>query len=433
MLEQGHLNLGLMFSATPLQTSHVEECPEIGPICKTNPGEPAQIHDQSIFSSEIRVSGEYPWVDRWAAAPYLPIRIVRNDITYRNLDGEAITLPYQNIHHRDETLVGLSDPWLIARHARPIRAWRLDAQAGLTLPLGRTEDNPYEAAERGESHEHFQFGTGTFNPVIGLGARYAFSSWSPGLWGLALIVPYENGKGYQAGNRYAGGANAMARLASWMFRVGVQAQAEQAEHWDGVAHAEDGNRGRVDLMADLGASANVGDGWSLSAGVKVPVWTKVVGAQLDYPAIFDVGLSGTFELGGGHHGHAHDEREHEARAVAPANFAGLDVADIAPDGEAVDLVPVPGKITVFDFWASWCVPCRELNRRLLDLMRRRPGRIALRKLRVETWETAAAQRYLGDAPSLPHVKVRVAAGREAFSRSGDPADLVNAIEELLDD
>ena len=423
MLEKGHLHLGLRSSATPVSTSH-----DVDVDMRQYPNEFS--HDQSIVTGEMRLSAEYPFVDEWAAALYLPVRFYWSQTRFRDQQGDAFTPPEESIHHRDGTLVGPGDPWLLARHAWPVGSWQFDAQAGLTLPLGRTEENPFTP----EKHQHVQFGTGTFNPVAGLGARYQFSRWSPGVWGLAVIVPSENSKGYRAGDRFAGGANAMVSLARWLLRLGVHAQREQAEHWDGTADTEDGNRGRFDLMADLGASVNMAEGWSVSAGVKVPFYTKVVGAQLDYPAIFDLGLSGTFEIGGeDHHGHAHHDPEDHAvpAGKAAVDWTGLDVVEIAPNGEATDLVSVPGRVTVFDFWASWCEPCRDLDRALVDLMRRHPGRIAVRKLRVETWETPAARRYLGDAPALPYVKVTDAEGREAFSLGGDPAEMVKAIEGLL--
>ena len=400
-------------------------------------------HDQSIVLGELRFTTEYPFADGWAVAAHVPLRIVHTDITYRTIPDGQVVDNQADPHHRDETLVGIADPWLLLRHAPRVGRFTLDGQVGVALPLGRTEENPFTSTA--PEHQHVQFGTGTFSPVVGAGARFSFSSWSPGIWALAIFVPYENDKGYQAGNRYAGGINAMSGLGldRWAFRAGVQAQAESAERWSGVKPTDDGNQGRADLFADLGGSAGVGDGWSLTAGVKIPLWTHVVGGQLDFPAIFEIGLLRTLELGQAHEAHAHAEGEgrdeheghghegHEHADAPPADWTGLDVVAVAPDGEAVDLVPAPGKITVFDFWASWCVPCRELDARLADLSRRHPGRIAVRRIRVETWDKPAARRYLGDAPSLPHVKVLGADGKERFAKSGDPADLAAAIEALL--
>src|SRR5690606_40426700 len=76
------------------------------------------------------------------------------------------------------------------------------------------------------------------------------------------------------------------------------------------------------------------------------------------------------------------------------SYRNTDHGVLGRAGTAPDLVPVPGKITVFDLWAEWCAPCRELDERLSQLARAHPDRIAIRKLDVVDTESAAWKRYL---------------------------------------
>lgn len=84
-----------------------------------------------------------------------------------------------------------------------------------------------------------------------------------------------------------------------------------------------------------------------------------------------------------------------------------DVVIVATDGEDVpSLEPhlVAGKITIVDFSAKWCDPCRELDEHVLALMEKRND-IAYRKLDVGDWDTPLGERYLKDVKALPYVIV----------------------------
>lgn len=86
---------------------------------------------------------------------------------------------------------------------------------------------------------------------------------------------------------------------------------------------------------------------------------------------------------------------------------GADVKLVAKDGEDVpDLKAVlaAGKITIVDFSAIWCEPCRKLDEHVVKLLETRKD-IAYRKLDIGDWDTPLAQRYLKKVPALPYVIV----------------------------
>jgi hypothetical protein len=283
---------------TSMSTQHEEACPEIGPICAER-DEPPQIHDQDIFLSELRVFAEYTLDEVWSFTGYLPLRLVRSEIVFRNLNGEPVTLDYENIHHENETLFGVSDPFFTARASTRAGAFQLYFEGGLSFPLGRTEEDQFRAGEEGREHEHIQFGTGTYRPIFGTGASVEAGPIGLSLWSLAILSLYENTARFQAGHRLAGGLFASLPLIGedvLVLRAGGEAQAELAETWAGEEPVSDGNRGRVDILVSVGASFAFLEAWSVRADIKAPLYTHVVNGQLEYPVLLDIGVARSFSF-----------------------------------------------------------------------------------------------------------------------------------------
>lgn len=298
---RGRLNLSLSFAGTWTATGHEEACPEIGPGCATMPV-PPEWHDLRLFFGELRLHTDYGITDWLAADLTWSLRIVRTD--YRLLDAatrQPIEYPFgPDIHHRTETLVGPSDPWLGLKVTVAPGPWSFRLRAGATLPVGSTVENPFALARDGKVHQHVQLGSGTVDPFAEVAASRRFGGTSVEAWLLGKAALYRNRHDYQAGNQLLGGVRASSDLgtARWRFVLGLLAYHEEAERWSGVVEDE-GNLGRTDLIAETQVAWLFADRFALTLGLRVPVATWATGAQLNTPAIADVGLSRAFDLLGG--------------------------------------------------------------------------------------------------------------------------------------
>jgi thioredoxin 1 len=79
------------------------------------------------------------------------------------------------------------------------------------------------------------------------------------------------------------------------------------------------------------------------------------------------------------------------------------LANASGDLIQVETILVPGKITVVDFYADWCAPCKVLDKKLQSEIQDEP-RIAVRKIDVTGADPQAVTTQYG-VKNIPHVRI----------------------------
>ncbi len=300
-LSPGEVRASATLSATSLHVVHEAGCADPS-ACADVPAQPLYLHDQRLFPGELRAVGEVGLTPNIGIEAHLPVRLTTTTIEYATPAGA----PYQpldpDVHHRDETIVGIGDPWLLLRAGVLMRGWLLQGRVGTSVPLGRTEANPFTLGARGERHQHVQFGTGTLDPILAGDVARRFGPVSFSAYVQGQVSPYENSRGFRAGTRLLSGVQGGTKLTDKLFgALGLDVNHDGAERWDGLIQ-QDGMLGRTELLAGLTATYS----WrytSVAAVVRVPIYRHIIqgdepSGRLSSPVILSLSVSRTFGGGG---------------------------------------------------------------------------------------------------------------------------------------
>lgn len=277
-------------------TSHLAECPDLGPECASPTPPVPYNHHVDLFMTDVTFDASYgvaPWL---AVEARLAVRAVDVTPTYTEQDGTPKLVP-NDIHHHDETLIGVTDPWLVLRFGAAWGKLITGARLGVTLPLGRTEEDPYQLGAEGKRHQHIQFGTGTFVPVVGIEASYALESLELSVAALGFFSVYENKKGFWAPSRYFLNVRATLPLREGKVRpyIAMDMPHETLELWGGAPGLE-GSNVRTEILFGGGLAWRFYAPWTAEVGVRARVASLTDAATFNYPGIFQLGLATEIDI-----------------------------------------------------------------------------------------------------------------------------------------
>lgn len=285
-----------------MSVSHVADCPDLGPDCFDGDHQPTPYNhhiDQLMAEMVLQASlGITPWfaVDtRWS------LRIADVNPTYSELDGTPKEVP-DDIHHHDETLVDVTDPWLLGRLAATQGDFIGILRAGLSFPLGRIEPDPYALGRKGQSHQHLQAGTGTFVPIVGFGVGYTLAKTTPtpvtiGLGGIGLFNAYENSEGFRAPIRlYASHRVAVSFMKGVLTPFFEATLAHEGEElWHGEVGLE-GSNIRSEVYLGGGIEWRFYEAWAVDLTTRARIATLTEAPSFESYGLFSIGISTTFDL-----------------------------------------------------------------------------------------------------------------------------------------
>lgn len=285
-----------------MTASHLAECPDLGPECFGGGQIPTPYYhhiDQVLAETALEASlGIARWFaldTRWS------LRIADVNPSYSELDGTPKSVP-NDIHHHDETLVDVTDPWLLGRFAAIQGNFIGALRLGASFPLGRTEPDPYALGRRGESHQHLQAGSGTLVPIAGFGMAYTFGPTTSvpvtiGLSGIGFFSACENENGFQAPVRLYSSQRIAVSFMDQTFTpsLDVTLAHEGEEYWHGAAGPE-GSNIRTELYLGGGFEWRFVDAWAVEFTTRGRVLALSDAPSFKSFGQFSLSVSTSFDL-----------------------------------------------------------------------------------------------------------------------------------------
>ncbi len=283
----------MQFVAQATRIEHVATCPGVDPLLCATTDIPEHWHDQKITWFRLDALLSAGLGNGWAVAAGLPFDVRSISVDYTQ-DGEPYVPPYDDIHHREEVLFGPVDGSLWLKRTLMVGSVVLTPSVGSSIPIGHTEDDPFALTELGKKHQHMQFGTGTFDPLLSVDAVFRAGRFGA-LASVSSRLPlYEAANGYRAPRVVAGSLGptfaVTPKLYTWLL---ADAAYEGEELWHDEAYG-----GRASVSASAGALYTLTPDVSAQLTARVPVWEAVhhtdEDARVSQPLSVAAGVSWSF-------------------------------------------------------------------------------------------------------------------------------------------
>ncbi len=222
----------------------------------------------------------------------VPFRYVKSDVNSKDSQNHEIQI--DTIHYRNETIYGLGDPSYTNRfRIIPFRERKnlfADILSGVSFPVGKTEKNPFTLGDNGKEHQHVFFGSGTFDPSLGLELTWVKKNFAITTNTNYKTSLYDNDKGFRGGAKTSFGLGFFHNfgLKSLSFSLQPELFHEEPDRWNTGDFAE--NSGRTDINLSAGFFWAVTDPYNIYTIVKIPFNLSAQGEPLDIPLIITLGM-----------------------------------------------------------------------------------------------------------------------------------------------
>jgi hypothetical protein len=211
-------------------TSHVATCPDVAPVECAAGIIPPHMHHVRLALTHSEMTIDRGLSNHMQLSLRLPYDIKEMRVRYTTLDGAPFVPPYGDIHHRNETLRGISDGSLTLGWS-PQSQWLFGF--GTTLPLGHTVPDPVALGLLGLKHEHIQFGSGTLQPI--LAAQWSRTGAVPLFARVeGRLSLYENSQGYRPPNTFTWTAGPSIHAGRLWLAPSLSGQYQTVGRWNGA-------------------------------------------------------------------------------------------------------------------------------------------------------------------------------------------------------